>query len=74
MLIYTTEEGGFFKGLVDGQGQIRTFSESEYEQLKKTRLLDTEERGFVRPVLIALARIEDHHDFVLGGPREKKED
>lgn len=75
MLIYTTEQGGYFKGLVDGKGQITRFSEEEFEALKESRELKVSSFGdgpdtFVRPVLIALARIEDNFDFVLGTSRE----
>ena len=76
-LIYTTQEGGFFKTITDN-GEIIRFSEEEYEALKESGELDItppwshkdDPRQIVKPVLIMLARIEENYDFHLGSSRE----
>lgn len=77
MLIYTTEDGGFFKSLTDAKGEIRRFSGEEFDELRDTGYLDVtpadedwrKDREIVRPVFIALAEIVDDHDFLIGGSR-----
>lgn len=75
-LIYTTEEGGMFKTVLTN-GNVRTTTPEEYEEIKRTGefTYNAEPWGermvTEMPVFIALCRVEDNHDFVLGASREK---
>jgi hypothetical protein len=79
MLVYTTREGGYFKPLLDEVGNVRFFSQEEYEEVVRTgvlRWMDVPSRHEVEghPKLIMLVRIEANHDFILGSSREEARD
>ena len=71
-LIYTTEEGGFYKTPV-GKGGIRRFTREEYEEIKRTGEFTWNAKPWSeipcytteKPVMIALVRVEDAHDFTV---------
>jgi hypothetical protein len=77
MLIYTTEQGGYFKTPIASSGEIRLISEEEFDEIRRTREFVetdwlTDSSKTVRPSFIALARIEDNYDFILGCSRDDK--
>ena len=77
MLIYTTEDGGHFRALTRN-GEVYKTTREEYDRIVATGEIDvtspwehTGSRTVVKPALVMLARVEAHHDFVLGGERTK---
>lgn len=74
MLIFATEEGGYYKSVIDAEGQVFRYTREEFEALKESGRLNTTPYGdhqtWVFPSFMALARIEDNYDFVLKSSRE----
>lgn len=78
-LIYTTEEGGFFKSNITPDGCIVEFDKERFKKLKKTgkyKFLNwlTWKDVEVEPKLIMLVQVVDNFDFILGAPRDSYPD
>lgn len=77
-LIYTTESGGFYKTPLTG-GKVQRFTREQYEEIKRTREFTYNAEPWAEvprmvteiPHFIALARVEDNHDFLLGRSRDE---
>lgn len=66
-MVFTTEEGGHFHAM--------PCSPEKYEEYRSTGTIQLRPGDDVPPppadlVFVALCKIEDHFDFILGGPRQ----